>query len=75
MEQLWTITQIAKRLNVSRMRVHRLVVAGRFPHAIRVGDGRTSAWLIPITDIEQYELQKKTSGCGSVGESSLPLSL
>ena len=70
MEKLWTVTQVAKRLKVSRMQVHRLLQAGRFPHAVRVGDGKTSAWLIPVEDINRYEPRKKTSGYGSPGESS-----
>jgi hypothetical protein len=57
MENLWTVTQVAEKLNVNRMRVHRWLKAGEFPHAKRVSDLRTSPWLIPGMDVEVFRLR------------------
>ncbi len=51
-----TVPQVAERLGISRQRVNQLVQDdGRFPNVHRVSD----VLLIPESDIDAYEEQKK----------------
>ena len=54
-EKLYSSTQAAERLGVSRVTVYNWVEAGYFPHAYRLSGGEKSPLRIPESDLKAFE--------------------
>lgn len=53
-----SVAEVARRLGVSRQRVHRLAGRGRFTGARKVRSGRTIAWEIPEAAVAAFEVTR-----------------
>ena len=53
--KLFTAAEAATRLGVNSRTVRRLILAGEFPHAFRVGAGQNAPYVIPEPDLIAYE--------------------
>jgi excisionase family DNA binding protein len=58
-EKLYSSTQAAARLGVSRVTVYNWVEAGMFPHAYRLSGGEKSPLRIPESDIKAFEAKRQ----------------
>lgn len=55
-----TAKEAAERLNISLKSVANYIKRGRFPGAYKLDPlAKTSAWRIPVVDIESFELARK----------------
>jgi len=55
MSDALTAVQVAKRFGIHRNTVLYWIHAGYLPHARRRGPGPTSAYLVPLSDVEALE--------------------
>ena len=54
-ERLWTVTEIAERLDVHITTVQNWIRKGHFPGALKKGPGKTSPWVIPQSSLDAFE--------------------
>ena len=62
--EFMNVADTAKLLGKDIKTIHNWIAAGRFPGAFKTGSGRTSAVLIPTSEVE-VEQQKERNQCGN----------
>ena len=54
-KDLFSVAEIAERLDVHITTVQSWIRAGHFPNAYHKGPGRTSAYVVPAKDVLEFE--------------------
>jgi predicted DNA-binding transcriptional regulator AlpA len=55
----WSIKQLMPELNLSRIPVWRMVIAGVFPGAYRRPDAHNNPWRVPNADVLAYQARRR----------------
>jgi excisionase family DNA binding protein len=54
-----TLNDVMIEMQVSKRTMLRWLKAGQFPNAFKIGDGKTSHWRIPRSDVEDFKTRHK----------------
>lgn len=60
-EKIYTMVEVQDQLRISRMQVWRLLQRGEFPHAFKIGGGKTSHWRFTASDIMKFKERHEVS--------------
>jgi len=60
-ERLWSVGDLAEHFNVHSTTVQGWIRAGHFPGAYKKGPGRTSAFVVPDSAVQEFERKLKES--------------
>lgn len=69
-DKLYTITELAQTLDVSRQTIYNWMKSGRFPNSFEVGEGDGAIVLVPASDVEtvrKEEAEKLIEKLGRLG--------